>query len=154
MTIFEILPDFSSARSMTKYFSTLGVHVIIFLLAFVCLNRLVFTPILKVLRLRKENIDETEMKTREIESKNTILLEEYTWRMDGASQLAAEKREITELIGRCRAEMLLMDVRRETNRDLDNVVKNAETAYAAVAPTVNKDISVYAEEIKSKILSE
>ena len=74
--------------------------------------------------------------------------------MDGVSQLADEKREITELIGRCRAEMLLMDVRKETNRDLDNVVKSAEAAFNAVQPVLEQNIEQYAREIRDKIIED
>ena len=154
MTVFEILPDFSSSHSIVKYFTALIVHVIIFLIVLVCLNRLVFSPIIKTLRLRKEKIDEAEKKMREVEGKNSVLLEEYRWRMDGAKQLADERREVAGLIGRRRAEMILMDVRRETNRDLDNVVKSSEAAYSAVAPAVKDDIAKYAEDISRKILGE
>jgi F0F1-type ATP synthase membrane subunit b/b' len=152
LTVIEIIPDFSSVHSVVRYFSTLGVHIAIFLIAFFCLNRLVFGPILRTLKLRRERIDEAEAKMLSLKAENGVLLEEFKWRMDGASQLAAEKKEITELIGKRRAEMLLLDVRRETNRDLNNVTKSAEEAYVAVEQTVKKDISTYAKEITGKIL--
>lgn len=154
MTIYGILPDFSSAKSIAIYFIALCLHISIFLLALLCLNTFIFKPVIKILHMRKETIDEAERKTNELEKENKILLEEYRWRMDGVSQLAEEKKDITELIGRCRGDMLLMDVRRETNRDLDNVIKSSSEAFRAVKPALDSNIKKYAKEITDKIIEE
>lgn len=153
MTVFDILPDFSSKSSVIWYFSAVVVQMFIFLIALVVMDRFVFSSVKKSLELRKKVIAETEEKTNEVQSKNRILKEEFSWRMEGASQLAAEKKEIAKLISKCRADMLLLDVRRETNRDLENVIKSTEFAYKAVAPTVEKDVEEYAQSIAQKILS-
>lgn len=152
MSSIELLPDFGSAYSVVRYFAAVGVQAFVFLIALAVLGRLIFAPAVKILNLRKKIIDEVENETLDFLEKNEVLAEEYRWRMDGASQLAEERREIARLMGRRRAEMILSDARKETGRDLDNVVKSAESACAVVLMTAKKDIAAFAEGIVDKIL--
>ena len=74
--------------------------------------------------------------------------------MDGARQLANEKREISIFMGKHRANMILSEVKKETNRDLDNVIKSTKNAYAAVIPAVQKNISKLSKEITKTLLKD
>lgn len=135
-----------------SYLVTVGVHALVFLASMVVLSRFVFSPALKIFRLRREKIDQVEVKEREVSDRNSVLEEEYNWRMEAAAQLANEKFEITKLMGSRRSEMILNDVKRETIRDLDNVVKSSDAAYEAVVPTMGRDIAKFADEIVDKLL--
>ena len=114
----ELFPDFNSTNSLIEYFSSIGIQAIIFIIAMITLNRFIFLPVIKILKLRKKNVEDLEVKQRELLKKNAILSQEYDWRMDGAFQLAREKREMAYLIGSRRAEMILVEAKRESGRDI------------------------------------
>lgn len=148
-----LFPDFSSTESIVRYFVSICLQAGLFLASFVFLNRFLFKPVMNVLRSRHSNIDELEEKTGSLEKENEVLEEEYNWRVEGAKQLAVEKREMSRLMGRRRAEMILTEVKRETGRDLKNVKKSTEYSTSTVSPTMAMGVEKFSKEIVEKIIS-
>lgn len=154
MSDFIILPDFSSANSVIAYFATVGIQLILFIFVLVVLNCFVFRPTLKVMGIRKKTIGELETKTGEVIKKSGILMEEYKWRIDGASRLASEKREIMRLIGKRRADMILTAAKKETNKDIEDIIETTKSSYANALPSAGKSIHEFAEDICEKVLTD
>ena len=151
---FDLLPDFSSKRSVLIYVFQIVCSGAIFLMTAWSLKTFLFTPVLKVKELRKKRIYEVKDRAEALQLKTADLKEEYQWRMEGAAQLAEEKRSISGLIARKRADMILIDVKRETARDLENVIKSADDAVCAVRQAMNTKIENYAKTITNKIIQE
>jgi len=128
-----------------------GLHGILFLTLFFILRRLVFAPLARRAHRNENLLKKAEEEIEILQKENNILLEEYEGRMEGARQLAVERREVTRMMGQWRADMILGDVKRETNRDLKNVVKKAEASQQAVLPVVSEEISKSATKFAEKI---
>lgn len=154
MDEFRLLPDFTSEGSVVSYFAAIFAQIIIFLGLFTVLKYFIFKPLINIFAFRKRQIDEVEKKTAELRKKNSVMAEEYQWRMEGAMQLAEEKREIAKLIGKKRLEMIISDTKRETMKDLDNLEKNMDDFYKAVLPSLKEKIADFGDEIAEKILGE
>jgi len=148
----DLLPNFESTGAVIKYFIAITVQGIIFFLSYLILSRFIFRPVINILKKRQKRIQELEERTKKLENKNNILKEEFEWRIQGAYQLADERKEVTAMIGKCRADMILIDAKRETNRDLDNIIISAEKAFIAVQSEMNKKIDDFAEDIKNKMM--
>jgi len=152
LTEVELIPKIDSLGSAIRYGIAIGLHGILFLALFFILRRTVFAPLARRAHRSERLLKKAEEEIEVLRSENNILLEEYEGRMEGANQLAVERREVTRMMGQRRADMILGDVKRETRRDLKNVVKKAEASQQAVLPVVSEEISSCATKFAEKII--
>lgn len=150
----ELVPDFGSLAAVKGYFVDVGVSGIIFLCSFLVLSLLFFNPLKKILKSRKKMLIELDQETRRLKNEASDKEEEYAWRLQGAAQLAQEKRAVSRIISQKRAEMVLATVKSEAGRDLKNIIESTEQNLAAVSKFMDSKIGEFANDIKTKILSD
>lgn len=126
---------------------------LVFLVSLYILNKFIFKPTMALIDHRKEDIDGLREESLQIEKKNIILQNEYNERIEGINQLADEKKEISSLIGKRRAEMLITEAKKGFKRDIENIKKKSDESFTAVKPSINSIINEYSKKISNKILS-
>lgn len=149
----QLLPDIGSTQKVVFYAAGIGLQVLIFLLTLGVLSFFVFRPLLEVFGLRKRHTEVMEKEVESLITENEVLKEEHSWRMEGAVQLAADKRNMVEMIGKRRAEMLLMEARRESRRDLKNVKNRVSQAYSETILSAKQSVSDFARDVAKKVLN-
>lgn len=148
----DLLPDFSSLSNVYLYLTAIVLQIFIFIASITVLSKLLFNPVLKILIIRKEKIIDLKQSAINLEAKNKTLIEEFEWRMTGARELAAEKYDIEKLIGRRRSELIASEAKRESLRDIDNVITNTEKNYNQVMQEVGNQITKVATKISNKLI--
>lgn len=147
-----LFPDFSTTRSAVEYFLSVGAQALVFFTVLAVLNFFVFQPVLKILKMRKEKLDEAGSETRIFAQKHSALKQEYDRRIEGARQLAKEKKEISYLASRHRAEEIFLEAKQGARRDLEDIIAQAGETYKTVLPVMDRKAARFADEIEEKIL--
>jgi len=132
--------------------ATLLAQVIHFLILMFILNRLMFQPLLKLIRDRKEYTEETSKRIKSIENDAERLRQEFISKENDARKSATEERaeyrgegifESNELIDKSRKEVEA--IKAKADKEIDADVEKTQ-------PLLNEEAAVLAGEITERVI--
>ena len=132
--------------------ATLVVQVIQFLILVFILNRLMFRPILKLIKERAEHIEKTKNEIEDIELDTARVRDEYLLRETNARKDAALERSRIKDTGIAHAEGFLNDSRKEVTSIRAEADSEAEEQLNKTRPSLQDEAEVLAEEIMERVI--
>ena len=132
--------------------ATLVVQVIQFLILVFILNRLMFRPILKLVKERAEYIEKTKNEIENIELDTAQVRDEYLLRETNARKDAALERSRIRDTGIAHAEGFLNDSRKEVTSIRAEADSEAEEQLNKTRPLLQDEAEVLAEEIMERVI--
>ncbi|MDY7035312.1 MAG: hypothetical protein SV375_03990 [Thermodesulfobacteriota bacterium] len=132
--------------------ATLFVQVLHFLILTFILNRLMFRPIMRLVKDRTRYIEKTEKEIVNIESETTQLVSkcismENDTRKDAGEERSQFKKEASKI-----AENIFQDTKNEVAVIREEVDKNVERQLEAAQKFLHSEAVVLADEITKKII--
>jgi F-type H+-transporting ATPase subunit b len=132
--------------------ATLVVQVIQFLILVFILNRLMFRPILKLIKERSEHIESTKNEIESIELETRRVKEEYFAREADARKDATQERSRVKNAGMAKAEEFINDSRKEVSAIRAEADKEAEEVVKKTRPLLRGEAEALAEEIMERVI--
>jgi len=132
--------------------ATLLAQVIHFLILMFILNRLMFQPLLKLMRDRKEYTDETSKKIISIENDAERLRQEFISKEDNARKSATEERAEYRGEGIVESNELIEESRKEVEAIKAKADNEIEAEVAKTQPLLNEEAAVLAGEITERVI--
>ena len=132
--------------------ATLVVQVIQFLILVFILNRLMFRPILKLVKERAEYIEKTKNEIENIELDTAQVRDEYLLRETNARKDAALERSRIRDTGIAHAEGFLNDSINEVTSIRAEADSEAEEQLNKTRPSLQDEAEVLAEEIMERVI--
>ena len=132
--------------------ATLFVQVLHFLILTFILNRLMFRPIMRLVKDRTRYIEKTEKEIVNIESETTQLVSkcismENDARKDAGEEKSQLKKEASKIVGN-----IFQDTKNEVAVIREEVDKNVERQLEAAQKFLHSEAVVLADEITKKII--
>ena len=132
--------------------ATLVVQVIQFLILVFILNRLMFRPILKLIKDRSEYIEKTRNEIKNIEVDTVRVRDEYLLREADARKEANRERNRIRDAGFANAEEFLNDSRKEVTSIKAEADDEAEEQVSKARPLLQDEAEVLAQVIIERVI--
>ena len=132
--------------------ATLLAQVIHFLILMFILNRLMFQPLLKLIRDRKEYTEETSKKIKSIENDTEKLRQEFISKENDARKNAAEERAQYRDAGMVKSNELIEESRKEVATIKAKADKEIEGEVDKTQSLVHEEAAALAGEITEKVI--
>ena len=132
--------------------ATLVVQVIQFLILVFILNRLMFRPILKLIKERSEYIEKTRNEIKNIEVDTARVRDEYLLREADARKEANRERNRIRHAGIANAEEFLNDSRKEVTSIKAEADDEAEEQVSKARPLLQDEAEVLAQVIIERVI--
>lgn len=132
--------------------ATLVIQVIHFLILTFILNRLMFRPILKLIKERTDYVEKTRNEIKNIEYATSRLKKEFFSRKDDARKNATRERAQIKSTGITKTEELLNDSRKEVVSIREEADKEAEKEVKKTQPLLRNEAMLLADEIIERVI--
>ena len=132
--------------------ATLLAQVIHFLILMFILNRLMFQPLLKLIRDRKEYTEETSKRIKSIENDAERLRQEFISKENDARKSATEERAEYRGEGIFESNELIEESRKEVEAIKAKADKEIDAEVEKTQPLLNEEAVVLAGEITERVI--
>ena len=132
--------------------ATLVLQVIHFLILAFILNRLMFRPIMKLIRDRSSHVKREMAEVRNVEQEIVRLRDEFEKRQNSARQDANEQRSKLRNMGAVEAEKFLSESREKVTSIRGRAEEVAEEEFKKAKPVLEGQTAMLAQEIVEKVV--
>lgn len=132
--------------------ATLLAQVIHFLILMFILNRLMFQPIMKLIKERKEYTEKTSNRTKSIEFDTERLKQEFISKENDARKNASEERAEYRGTGMIKATDLVDESRKEVAAIKVKADKEVDAEVSKTQPLLHDEAAALAEEITERVI--
>lgn len=126
---------------------TFFVQLAIFLVVMVCLNGLVFQPVLRLLRLRKSRTEGDRKRIEELKEKTQDLMKEYAQKIQEAKREAFIMKEALRKEGNEQGQKIIQEAKQAGLTQIEK----AKTEIEGLAKTCTEQLETHADVLSRQI---
>lgn len=131
---------------------TVIIHLVLFLIMVVLLNRLLFQPLFAVMDQRKSRVNDNRKRAEELSAVNEELVREYRSRLEQAKKEAAQEKETLRRVAAAEEDQIIKAAREQAGNMVADLRERIAGEYREAEGRLRKEAENMGREIAAKML--